>query len=156
MTIFRMGEALFALPMNVLREIIDHPKIIKVPLDNQCILGIINVRGEVLPLVDFLFLLRGIKTEIPHRAPVLILESVGDGEKEPFTVAIIAQKVLDISDVTEGMIQNLPYWPIGLEPDFISGVFKHNDEFVFILNHDSCLNPKLIIKQGERPTLGVK
>jgi chemotaxis signal transduction protein len=50
--LFRMGEDLFAVPVDALTEIIISQKIFPVPTTPPHVLGVINLRGNIVPIVD--------------------------------------------------------------------------------------------------------
>lgn len=50
--LFSMGEDLFAVPVDTLTEIIISQKIFPVPTTPPHVLGVINLRGNIVPIVD--------------------------------------------------------------------------------------------------------
>ncbi len=50
--LFSMGEDLFAIPVDMLTEIIISQKIFPVPTTPSHVLGVINLRGNIVPIVD--------------------------------------------------------------------------------------------------------
>jgi purine-binding chemotaxis protein CheW len=52
-----VDEELYSLPMEFLREVIARPRITRVPTAPATILGLVNVRGEIVPLFDVAALL---------------------------------------------------------------------------------------------------
>ncbi len=50
--LFSMGEDLYALPVDVLTEIIISQKIFPVPTTPPHVLGVMNLRGNIVPVVD--------------------------------------------------------------------------------------------------------
>jgi purine-binding chemotaxis protein CheW len=50
--LFRMGDDVYALPVELLTEIIITQKIFPVPTTPSHVLGVINLRGNIVPIVD--------------------------------------------------------------------------------------------------------
>jgi purine-binding chemotaxis protein CheW len=50
--LFRIGEDSYAIPVGMLTEIIIPQKLFPVPTTPQHVLGIINLRGNIVPIVD--------------------------------------------------------------------------------------------------------
>lgn len=50
--LFSMGEDLYAIPVELLTEIIISQKIFPVPTTPSHVLGVINLRGNIVPIVD--------------------------------------------------------------------------------------------------------
>jgi chemotaxis signal transduction protein len=50
--LFPVGEAWYALPLTVVREVIPAPHVTRIPTAPAWIAGVVNLRGEVLPVLD--------------------------------------------------------------------------------------------------------
>ena len=49
---FKLDDEIFALDVGKVREVLEHTKITKVPRTPDFMLGVINLRGSVVPVVD--------------------------------------------------------------------------------------------------------
>ena len=49
---FRLGEETFAMPILMIKEILEYPELTSVPLMAACVRGVLNLRGRVVPVVD--------------------------------------------------------------------------------------------------------
>lgn len=47
-----VNAAYFAVPMTTVHQVLRHPVVTRVPLSPQGLLGVVNVRGEIVPLLD--------------------------------------------------------------------------------------------------------
>ncbi len=49
---FRLEDTFFSIPLQLILEVIEIPKITKVPLSEEYIKGITNLRGKIIPIID--------------------------------------------------------------------------------------------------------
>lgn len=99
--LFSMGEDLFAIPVELLTEIIITQKIFSVPTTPPHVLGVINLRGNIVPIVDIRTTLALPRPAIPGQIAVikndaLMLGVVVDNVSEVISVPV--SKVLAIPD----------------------------------------------------------
>jgi chemotaxis signal transduction protein len=57
-----VDEELYAVPMTAVREVVADPRVSPLPAAPASVLGLLNVRGEIVPLFDVLALLSTGKT----------------------------------------------------------------------------------------------
>jgi purine-binding chemotaxis protein CheW len=53
-----LGEEHYALPLESVQQIISQPRVTRMPTSEPAILGLLNVRGDIVPLFDTAVLLR--------------------------------------------------------------------------------------------------
>jgi len=97
--IIDIGGSLFGLQLEYLREIIDlhdQKDIVSIPFTPEYIMGIINVRGEIIPCLSVLKIL-GIDESIDSYKKIAILDEKFK-TAFPFT-EIIDLKAVDIKDI---------------------------------------------------------
>lgn len=81
---FRLGEELLLAPMEEIQEIIDPPTCTRVPGTAPWFLGVANVRGSLLPVMDLHGLMIGGRASASRNARVLVFN--GDGVSAAFRV----------------------------------------------------------------------
>ncbi len=74
---FRVGNNNLLAPLDEVVEILDMPKLSRVPLTQPWVRGIANIRGNLLPVVDFSGLLGGGVATITERTRVLVIDYDG-------------------------------------------------------------------------------
>jgi purine-binding chemotaxis protein CheW len=50
--VIAVNAAFFAVPMEAVHQVLRHPLVTRVPLSPVGLLGVVNVRGEIVPLLD--------------------------------------------------------------------------------------------------------
>lgn len=72
---FGMGESSFLVPQREIREVITVPAFSRVPNARPWLMGIANVRGNLLPLIDLRMLLEGEASSLSRSSRFLVLNS---------------------------------------------------------------------------------
>lgn len=97
--LFSLGEDLYAVPVETLTEIIISQKIFPVPTTPPHVLGVINLRGNIVPIVDIRSALSLPRQSTPGQIAIIkqgavIIGIVVDNVSE--VVGVPLTKVLDI------------------------------------------------------------
>jgi purine-binding chemotaxis protein CheW len=71
-----LGEEHYALPLESVQQIIPRPRVTRMPISDPAILGLLNVRGDIVPLFDAAVLL-GTGARGATAFAVLVLTSQG-------------------------------------------------------------------------------
>ena len=74
---FRIGGNRLLAPLDEVVEILDMPKLARVPLAQPWVRGIANIRGNLLPVVDFSGFLSGQLATVTERSRVLVIDYDG-------------------------------------------------------------------------------
>src|SRR5258708_12505899 len=72
---FGVNSAFFAVPMETVHQVLRHPLLTTIPLSPTGLLGVVNVRGEIVPLLD-----------------TGVLTGTGPLNQSPFAVLVSGQK----------------------------------------------------------------
>lgn len=131
---FKLDEELFALDIGKVREVLDFTRITKVPHSPGYMCGVINLRGSVVPVVDMRLKFGMSKSEKTVHTCVIIVEVEMDGEK--VVMGAMADAVQEVLDLEPDQIEPPPRLGSKLNADFLTGMGKHNDQFIIILNID--------------------
>lgn len=99
---FLIGDQVFGIEIQNVIEIIEMQHITKIPHVPQYIKGIINVRSQVVPIIDIRT--RFGKPEIPYTNKTCIINICLDD----ITVGIIVDSVADVEDIHSGDISATP------------------------------------------------
>jgi purine-binding chemotaxis protein CheW len=130
----RLGEAMFALDVAQVREILDVTSITKVPRAPEFMRGVINVRGSVVPVVDLRLKFGLPKTPVTVDTRIVVMEIALDGEL--ITIGAMADAVHDVMELDLASIEEPPKIGAQWNADFIKGIGKHKDEFIILLDVD--------------------
>lgn len=132
-----LDEDIFALPVANVREVLDPPPMTLVPFAPAHAPGLVNVRGNVMPLLDLRtrFGMADAPDGEATRVIVTHIERPGD----PFLVGLRADAVYEVVDIPQGTVRPAPAgstrWPAAL----MKGVVQRNDRYVIILDLDEIV-----------------
>ncbi len=143
--LFRLHGELFAFSVASVREIVDFKSITRVPEAPHALIGVINLRGRVVPVVDLRLkfgLTAGEKT-IDTR--VIIVEVDHPGETA--ILGVLVDAVSAVRDLPPAEVGPPPELGAGVPDAFILGVAKYKSDFVLILTMDKVLAYEELVKQ---------
>jgi len=135
---FKLGDEVFALDIGKVREVLDFTEVTKVPQTPDFMRGVINLRGNVVPVVDMRLKFGMSQTEKTVNTCVIITEIDVDGETT--VVGAMADSVQEVLDLEPEQIEPPPRIGSKMNTDFIMGMGKHNDQFIIILNIDKVFS----------------
>ena len=129
---FRLGDELFAANVSKVIEILEVPKITKVPRSPDFMRGVVNLRGNVLSVID-----SRTKFGLPPVADTIntcIIVMVVNVEGQDITMGVIVDAVQEVMEIEDSNIQALPEIGSKYKTEFIEGMVKRDDQFIMILN----------------------
>ena len=127
--VFRSGRERFCLPVLDVEEVVEWPLITKVPLAPGYLLGIFNLRGSIVPLID-IALTEGRRAGLLPKH-VVVASLRGDGHLEDLRLGIAADEVVgtysvhDSDDLLEEAPDNVPH---------CVGMLRHDDRLALIID----------------------
>lgn len=131
---FTVGDMLMGIDINKIQEINRHMEMTEVPGSNECVKGIINLRGDVVTVVDLRVIFGFEPSEISQTTSNIIINS--NGEKVSMMVDSVADVVAASKENTEPPPSNLD----GADEKYFESVYKMDSKLLMILNVDEVLN----------------
>ena len=135
---FNLGKELYGVEVTRTREILSLTPVTKVPQTPDYLLGVINLRGQVVPVVDMrlkLGLPAGDETE---DTCIIVVDVHVDGET--ITVGALADAVREVLNIRSDQIEPPPRLGTRLKTEFITGMGKIDEQFMILLNIDRIFN----------------
>ncbi|MDH4164459.1 MAG: chemotaxis protein CheW [Nitrospirota bacterium] len=135
---YKLGDEVFALDIGKVREVLDFTEVTKVPNMPDFMLGVINLRGSVVPVVDLRTRFHMPRSEQTVNTCIIITEVQVD---DAVTVlGCLADSVQEVLDLEPHQIEPAPKIGTKLRTDFIRGMGKHNNRFIIILDIDKVFS----------------
>lgn len=131
---FGLGAELFGVEVTRAREILDLVPVTKVPQTPDYLLGVINLRGQVVPVVDLRVKLGLPQVESTRDSCILVMEVQLDGEI--LTVGGLADSVREVLELRDDQIELPPRMGTKLRTEFIAGMGKLDEQFLILLDID--------------------
>lgn len=129
---FSLAEDIFAIDVIMAKEVLDFADVTRVPQTPDYMLGVINLRGSVVPVVDMRLKFGMAETEKTRDSCIIVVEVDVDGE--PVTVGAMADSVREVMDMSPDQIEPPPRIGTRLNTEFIKGMGNLGDKFVIILD----------------------
>jgi len=126
--VFRSGRERLCLPVLDVEEVLDWPILTKVPLSPAYLVGIFNLRGTIVPLID-IAMTEGRRAGLLPRH-VVVASLPADGHREILRVGIAADEVIgtysvNSDEVLEQAPENVPH---------CIGMLRHDDRLALVID----------------------
>ncbi len=131
---FKLGDEIFATDVAKVREVLDFTTITKIPRTPEFMSGVINLRGNVVPVVDLRLCFEMSKTEKTVNTCIVVVEMLVDGESS--VIGALADSVEEVIDLEPEQIQPPPRIGVKIRTDFIKGMGKRDSQLIMILDID--------------------
>ena len=118
-------------------EIIGYMEITVLPRTPAYVKGVINLRGQVIPVID-LRAKFGIETTDINEETCIIIVETGLGSRS-FSAGIIVDHLEEVFDIAADDIEKAPQFNSGVNADFILGMGKVGDSVKILLDIDRVL-----------------
>ncbi len=130
---FRMNSETYAIDVTNVQIILELSRITKIPKTPDYFLGIIDLRGAVLPVIDLRVKL-GMKTfDNTINTCILVLEIGID--KKTINLGVLVDAVEEVIEITHDQVQVPPEIGNSFSSEFLEGLYKPVDKsFIMILN----------------------
>jgi len=140
--VFNIGEEEFGIDVRRIVEIINPQRIYKIPELPDFVSGVIDVRGEIIPIID----LRqrfGIQPSQEGRIIVVLY----DNNK----IGLHVDEIKGIVTLSHAQIVSPPIIFKGLKRRYFSGLGKKDEGIIILLNIDEVLSSeeKIALKESE-------
>lgn len=135
---FMLGGEMLAIGILAVREIIGYGGLTEVPMMPDCIRGVINLRGAVVPVLDLSARFGRPSTAITKRTCIVIVEVSNSEEQQ--VIGVIVDAVNAVLEISAADIEPPPSFGVKIRTDFIAGMGKVNGRFVVLLNVDQVLS----------------
>lgn len=119
------------------REIIGHMQITAVPNVPHYAKGVINLRGQVIPVINMRLKFKMPEIEITDQACIIVVEIVDSGKK--MLTGIVVDHVSEVLDILENQIEEPPQFGFGVDTQYILGLGKIGDQVKILLDIDKIL-----------------
>jgi purine-binding chemotaxis protein CheW len=147
---FILGDEDFALDIGKVREVLDYTTITKVPRMPKFLRGVINLRGNVVPVIDLRYKLGMGTIKQSVDTCIVIVEIMIDDEMTH--MGALADSVKEVIDLDPSQISPPPKLGIKINNEFIKGMGKQDEKFLMILDIDKVLTADeldVVQKTGE-------
>jgi purine-binding chemotaxis protein CheW len=141
-----VADELFAAPVSKVQEILDMRPIARLPRAPDNLLGMIDVRGEGIPVLDLRQTL-GIDPVSDTENTRIVVLSI-NGPQGPLTVGLRADRVFEVTILDSETLDPPPAISAGWSGHCIEGIGRRNSRFVTVLDLDRLLGKAAAIDRA--------
>lgn len=133
---FALANEEYGLEILKVREIIGYMEITNVPQTPMFVKGVINLRGQVIPIVDLRLKFGMEEIEITEQSCIIVVEI--DAGNRHFQTGIVVDHVSEVLEIPGEAIEDSPEFG-SVNTDFILGMGKIGDSVKILLDIDKVL-----------------
>lgn len=130
--VIRLGEEQFGIDIRYIDNIVRMQSITRVPKVPSYLKGVINLRGEVIPVMSIRLKMGLEADEITRTSRIIILKLEQQGN-----VGIIVDEVREVVTLDTAEIEKVAHDSKDEKANFINGVGKHAGELISLLDLNS-------------------
>ena len=134
---FALAQEEYGLDIIKVREIIGYMEITDVPQTPHHVRGVINLRGQVIPVIDLRAKFGMEATETTEQTCIIVVEISQGGRK--FSTGIVVDRVQEVLDIDGKDIEEAPKFGSSVDTDFILGMGKIGETVKILLDIDKVL-----------------
>ncbi len=150
---FRLGHELFAINVFKAREVLDLSHITRVPTAPGYLRGVVNVRGNAIPVVDLRTKFGLPVAEDSLNTRIIVMELLIDGES--VVVGGLADAVHEVLELEPHEINDPPSLGMRWRTDLILGMGRRNDRFTIILDIERVFSTEEVTALAENSAAAV-
>lgn len=144
---FGLGAEVFAVPVALVREILDYRDTFRIPSGPDYLLGLTDMRGQGVTTID-LRLRLGLPRAQPTPSTRILVVDVPLADRT-LTLGLVVDRVLEVSRFDTGQIEAAPDIGVRWSSDYIGGVVKRADGFVVLIDMARVFSSKDVVLLGE-------
>jgi purine-binding chemotaxis protein CheW len=129
---FKLGNEVFAIGVAQVREVLEVPKITRMPTAPDYMLGVVNVRGKAIPVADLRQRLGLPPAEETVSTRIIVMELMLDGEAA--VLGGLADSVHEVIELDPANIIPPPQIAMRWRTEFIQGMGRRGEDFLIILD----------------------
>jgi purine-binding chemotaxis protein CheW len=130
MATFYLGEAICGMDILKVQEINKLMEMTTVPQAPDYVMGILNLRGQIVTIIDLGKKLHLGKTELSDTSRNIIVNAAGE------YVGLLVSRISDVVEVQWDKVEPPPANIGGVQGNYFKGVYKTKDRLIGILDVD--------------------
>jgi purine-binding chemotaxis protein CheW len=138
---FLLGTEIYGIEVKSVREVIEFKTVFKIPRMPKYIRGVINLRGEIVPVIDLSSRFNKDKIIEVKKTTCIVIVEIQDKMDGAFVhIGVTVDAIKAVTDIPDSLLEGPPSFGSNIRSDFIKSIGKVNDIFIFILNTDKVLD----------------
>ena len=139
--LFYADDEIYAIEAAFINEIVEYQEFTKVPSLEPCILGVTNIRGHIIGVVDFLGRCSLGSSKVTSKSSFVVIQHKGEN------IALLVDEIYEVDGFSDAMIKASPEFGTKIDARFIKNIISYREENVFLLNLETLLDFKELSKE---------
>ncbi len=135
---FELREENYGISIASVKEILPYGNVTAVPLMPGFVIGVLNLRGDVVPVIDISLRFGKAATEIQPRSCIVILDI--EFNQEAVLLGFVVDSVTEVVDINEQQIEPPPAFGARINSEFIHGITNVAGDLFILLQGDQVLS----------------
>ncbi len=135
--VVRLGEEQYGIDIKYVDNIVRMQSITRVPKVADYLKGVINLRGEVIPVMSIRLKMFLPADEYTRSTRIIILKLEQFG-----TIGIIVDEVKEVVTLDNSLIEKVAYDTKDDRMNFINGIGKHENELISLLDFNLVMQDR--------------
>lgn len=137
---FKLGKESFAIKLLDIKEVIPVPELTPLPGSPAYYQGIMNLRGQIISIIDLRKKLNVVSEDGPNEEAVIIIELEG------VAIGLVVDEIFSVLNIEVDSVKEVPVIKSQVNAQYISGVIHHDEELVVLFNLEKVINLSEILK----------
>jgi purine-binding chemotaxis protein CheW len=125
---FYLEEEIFGIEIKYVIEIVNMQPITKLPQQDSCMKGVINLRGKIIPVTDMRIKFGKEAAAYHDRTCIIIIEI------QDLLAGWIVDKVADVISLDDASIEPAPDYSLDIKSKYIRGIGKVRNEVKLLVD----------------------
>ena len=135
--VVKLGSEQYGIDIQYVDNIVRMQKITRVPKAQDYFKGVINLRGEIIPVMSLRLKFELEADEYASKTRILILKVEQQG-----AFGLIVDEVREVVTLDTELIEKITYDPNDERMMYLLGIGKHNDSLISLMNIQRLITEK--------------
>lgn len=137
---FKIGEEEYGIQIDKVKDIINVPVINSVLNSPSSILGMMNLRGKLIPVMDLRQRFNISVNQQTRKSRIMVVEIQNE------QIGILVDQVTQVLKVNEEEMENAPKYDSQVDEAFIQGIFNLNERLIILLDIDRVIGMEKLLQ----------
>jgi len=138
---FSLGREVYGVDILRVKEIRGWSPVTRIPQSPQAVLGVLNLRGAIVPIIDLRVRFALPQAEFTAVTVIIVLSlRTEQGVRE---CGVVVDNVKDVVDIAPESIRPAPSMNAGNASEFIEGITTCDEQMLILLNADDLVSREL-------------
>lgn len=130
---FSLSRQVFAVEVLKVQEVLRVPVVLPVRGTEPAMLGVMNLRGQIVPVMDLALRLGFPSVETTEASRVIVLEEGGE------TLGLLVAQVADVVNLSDGKMERISGTPSLIAAEVVRGIARREGQIIILLDATKLL-----------------